>query len=209
MTAIQWNKFFDHTRNGVMGPTLDQDEVDGSKAIIAALDDQPASYVAYALATAWHETAHTMKPVKEYGSDAYFFRMYDLEGQRPHVARRLGNTRPGDGVKFAGRGYVQLTGRANYAKAAARLGEPLLYNPDLAMHPNIAARIMREGMLEGWFTGKRFSTYLPETDVELKHFIRARRIINGTDRDHDIAVYAWEFYMALIFARYEPCSAMS
>lgn len=43
----------------------------------------------------------------------------------------LGNTEPGDGVKFKGRGYIQLTGRANYTKFSAFCGEDCVSNPDL------------------------------------------------------------------------------
>lgn len=192
-------KFFDVCRKGVMGPTLDNDEVSGSEAIIDALPGLPVSYVAYALATAWHETAHTMQPVKERGGPRYFFRMYDIEGDRPHVAKVLGNTQPGDGALFAGRGYVQLTGRGNYAKAHAFTGFPLVGNPDLAMRPDVAARILREGMLDGWFTGKSFATYLPsDRPATLAEFQAARRIINGRDRAEMIARYAMGFQDALL-----------
>lgn len=206
---MQLDKFFSHARKGIMGPTLDEGEVTGSKEIISAFEGHPISFVAYALATAWHETAHTMLPVKEYGGDSYFFRMYDPEGQRPHVARRLGNTQRGDGVKYAGRGYVQLTGRANYKRAGERMHEPLIDKPDLAMAPVIASRIMKEGMLEGWFTGRKLSDYLPQTGMTINAFVRARRIINGTDRAEDIAMYAYEFYKALEYAGYDPSCSLN
>lgn len=75
------------------------------------------------------------------------------------------------------RGYVQLTGRANYARAKAELGVPLLADPDLAMQPDIAAKIMRRGMQGGWFT---FDTYLPG-EASREQFKDARRTINGLD----------------------------
>ena len=197
-------KFFDECREGVMGPTLDRDEVSGAEAIVEALRGQPISYVAYALATAWHETAHTMKPVKEIGGTRYFTRMYDIKGRRPHVARRLGNTQPGDGAKFAGRGYVQLTGRRNYTVAGEKLGVDLVGNPNLAMNPTIAADIMRLGMLEGWFTGKKFASYLPRSGwASARQFRNARRIINGTDKARMIADYAMEFQRALAAGGWE------
>jgi predicted chitinase len=43
----------------------------------------------------------------------------------------LGNTQPGDGVRFKGRGYIQITGRANYTRFAQELGLPCVANPDL------------------------------------------------------------------------------
>ena len=193
--------FFDACRSGVMGPTLDGGEVSGSEAILDAMEGLPISWVAYALATTWHETAHTMQPIKEYGGNAYFHRMYDIEGNRPHIAKQLGNLIPGDGVKFAGRGYVQLTGRTNYARAGKKIGEPLECEPDLAMRPDIAAKVLREGMVEGWFTGRKFSSYLPsEGTAALDSFKAARRIINGTDKAAMIARYAAQFQKALVAA---------
>jgi predicted chitinase len=74
-------------------------------------------------------------PINEYGGESYFRRMY--EGRRD-----LGNTRPGDGVRYHGRGFIQLTGRANYRGYGRRLGVPLERNPELALNPKVAARIL-------------------------------------------------------------------
>jgi putative chitinase len=182
-----------------MGPTLDQNEVTGAKAILAAMQGKPMAWCAYALATAWHETAHTMQPIKEFGGASYLFRMYDPQGQRPRLAKQNGNVYPGDGVRYAGRGYVQLTWRNNYRRMGERLGYPLEGNPDLAMRPDIAAAIMRVGMDEGTFTGKAFADYLPKTGPAGRgQFSAARRIINGMDKSLTIADYAVGFQKALI-----------
>lgn len=180
--------------------SLSQGQVDGLNALLPPMVSAGWSrpFAAYALATAYHETARTMQPIKEHGGTAYFHRMYDPQGARPQVARRLGNTEPGDGAKFAGRGYVQLTGRDNYAKAGAKLKVDLVANPDLAMRPDLAARIMVAGMSEGWFTGKRLVNYLPpDGDATFEMFRRARRIINGVDQDVRIALHAVHFQNAL------------
>lgn len=190
--------FFDKLRSGIMGPTLDDDEVTGTTAILEAMDGLPIAWVAYALATAFHETAHTMQPIKEFGGDKYFFRRYDIQGQNPRLARQLGNTFPGDGVKYAGRGYVQLTGRSNYIKAGIKLNVDLVNGPDLAMSKDIAALILRHGMREGWFTGKSFQNYLPASGLaNAAQFQAARRIINGVDKQALIASYAMAFQDAL------------
>ena len=54
--------------------------------------------------------------------------------------RDLGNVQKGDGYLFRGRGYIGLTGRANYKEAGAKLGLPLEKNPDLVEKPEIAAK---------------------------------------------------------------------
>ena len=74
-------------------------------------------------------------PIKEYGGKAYFKRMY--EGRKD-----LGNVRPGDGARYHGRGYIQLTGRANYRTYGKKLGVPLERNPDLALRPDVAAKVL-------------------------------------------------------------------
>jgi putative chitinase len=186
--------FFDALRAGdLLGPVLTTSEVQGVNAILAATEGLPLSWRAYALATAYHETAGTMQPIKEYGGAAYFTRLYDPKGNNPALAARLGNTQPGDGARFAGRGYVQLTGRANYARAGKKLGVDMIADPDLAMRPDLAAKIMRDGMTEGWFTGVGFKRYLPADAGTEGQFINARKIINGMDKAALIAGHAIRF----------------
>lgn len=173
-------------------------QVQGTEMLLEKLRGLRTSWVAYALATTFHETNATMEPIKEYGGHAYFMGRYDITGKKPHIARALGNTVPGDGALFAGRGYVQLTGRTNYERAAKATGYPLVGNPDLAMRADIAAEILRAGMLEGWFTGRKFASALPDAIATRAQFREARRIINGTDRADKIAAYALDFQAALI-----------
>lgn len=164
---------------------LSQSQVSGFNAVLEAVSGWPITWQAYALATAWHETARTMQPIKERGGEAYFRRMYDIEGQNPNLARRLGNHAPGDGARYAGRGYVQLTGRDNYYRYG------LVDRPDDAMKPEVAAKILRDGMEHGRFTGKKLADYLPGD------YRGARRIINGLDKADEIASYALKFERAL------------
>jgi hypothetical protein len=77
----------------------------------------------------------SFEPIKEFGGKAYFKRMY--EGRQD-----LGNVRPGDGVRYHGRGYIQLTGRANYHTYGEKLGVPLEKKPDLALRPDVAAKVL-------------------------------------------------------------------
>lgn len=191
-------EFFVEVRKGILGPTLDDGEVQGCEAILDAMAGLPLSWCAYALATAYHETAHTMQPIREFGGPKYLTRMYDITGARPSLARQMGNTAPGDGVRYCGRGYVQLTWKVNYAKAGTALGVDLVANPDKAMRGDVAAQVMRAGMVEGWFTGKAFKHYLPGARGTLVQYQAARRIINGTDKAALIAGYAMQFEAALV-----------
>jgi hypothetical protein len=67
--------------------------------------------------------------------NAYLTRMY--EGRDD-----LGNSQPGDGIRFAGRSFIQITGRSNYTTYGRKLGLDLVSNPDGALDPTVAARIL-------------------------------------------------------------------
>lgn len=152
-------------------------------ACMADPDWTDPRHISYAIGTSYHETAHTFAPIREYGKNLYFAK---YEPNTP-IGRRLGNTLRGDGIRFKGRGYVQITGRANYKRFSVLLGVDLIGNPDLALDPVIAYRIMALGMRQGLFTGKKLSDYINATRC---HYVSARRIINGLDRAELIAEYA-------------------
>lgn len=183
MNAEFW-KIVRHMFGGQLTPK----QVDGIETILAASSGHPISHRAYMLATAKHETADTMQPITEYGGRKYFDK-YDTG----KLAKALGNTpdKDGDGYLYRGRGYVQITGRANYDKAGDKLGIDLIGNPDAALNPTVAARILVRGCSEVWFTGKKLSDYLPDD------FRNSRRVVNGMDRADLIAGYAIEFGKAL------------
>jgi len=188
--------FFAEVRKSLFQGKLTQVEVDNMSLIIDYSLDQRCSprELAYILATTFHETAGTMEPIGEYGDTAYFHKMYDINGARPAKARELGNLIPGDGVKYKGRGYVQLTGRTNYAKMASYTGANLALQPDAAMQPQIAAKILIEGMVRGMFTSKKLSDYFNGSTTDQS---QARRIINGVDKNELIATYYGRFLVAL------------
>jgi putative chitinase len=185
--------FFDSLRDsGMFGKALKPDQTSGLEAVLAAARAAgwPLAFTAYALATACHETAYTMQPVRE----AYWL---SENWRRSHLRY----------FPFYGRGYVQLTWKANYEKADRELGlgGRLSQNLDLAMDPDIAARIMVKGMQEGWFcadkAGKRhtLARHVPADGAaaSVDQFTSARRIINGTDKATKIAGEALKFQAAL------------
>ena len=208
--ALDRARFFTGVRAKPFGGSLSQGQVSGMESLLSACPPAMGTdALAYCLATAFHETARTMLPVKEYGGDAYYRRMYDIAGDRPKVATTLGNTVPGDGVKFCGRGYVQLTGRSNYRRATGELQNlgildrtmDLANTPDMAMVPDVAAAIMFAGMTEGWFTGRKLSQYF---GAGASIPVGARAIINGTDKADLIAGYFRDFRAALVAAGHAP-----
>jgi peptidoglycan L-alanyl-D-glutamate endopeptidase CwlK len=94
----------------------------------------------FALATVGIETwGGNFLPVDEAPSKYTGPNFEKYEGRKD-----LGNTQPGDGPRFKGRGLIQLTGRANYAAAGARLGIDLVNQPEQANEPRTAALILAD-----------------------------------------------------------------
>ena len=173
--------FFDRVRRS-FGP-LNQKQVDGFNAILAASVSVPTRHRAYMLATAWHEVARTMQPIREFGLGKG--KKYGLPAG-PYMQT------------YYGRGLVQLTWLENYAKATRRLTElgligpdvDLVKTPDLALDPKIAVHILIVGMSEGWFTGKRLGDFTS--------YVSMRAVVNGSDKAALIAGHAEVFEDALI-----------
>lgn len=133
--------------------------------------DHNLDQVAYILATTQHEVGGTWKPILEVGPVAYF-KKYEVGS----LAKMLGNDSPGDGFKYRGRGYCQVTGRGNYSKFEKLLSLPLVNLPDTMLDADISFRVMLDGMTQGLFTGKKLSNYIFPGKTD---FVNARRIING------------------------------
>ena len=160
--------------------------------VAAALDavcvsDQPM--VCAALATVRAESEGFV-PISEFQSQFNTapggapFGLYEAAGNA------LGNTQPGDGARFRGRGFVQLTGRANYERCGAALGIALEDHADLANAPEVAAVLLAQ-FLAGQADAIR-------ADLAAGRMARARQRVNGgthgLDRFRDvfkIAAAAW------------------
>ncbi len=181
--------FLEAYRQAFPKPVLTGTAAQGLPDLLAALaqdsDVQDVRWAAYMLATVKHECANVWQPITERGSTSYF----DKYNAGTVLGKRLGNTQPGDGFKYRGRGYVQITGRINYAKLGKvlHMGTQLLDDPNLALKPEIAYAIMSYGMRKGTFTGRRLEQFFNATETD---YLNARKIINGLDQGQKIQGYA-------------------
>jgi hypothetical protein len=173
---------------------LNQTQVSGLDNLIGYVeldnDVNDLRWVAYMLATVKHECADTFQPITERGAKSYFNK-YE---PGTSIGKNLGNKVAGDGYLYRGRGYVQLTGRANYRSMSTALAltgdEDLILHPDHALHPDVAYKIMSYGMRNGTFTGKKLIDYINGTTCD---YTNARRIINRLDQAAKIKGYAVNF----------------
>ncbi len=151
---------------------------------------------AYVLATVLNECGPDMKPKSEsfaYSAkrmlEVWPHKFKDLADAQTYVghpeklanhvyAGIIGNggEQSGDGYRYSGKGWPQLTGRANYINFGQMLGLDLVGNPDLVLEPAIGAKVLITGMLDGLFTGKKLSDYFTATKQDAT---QARAIING------------------------------
>lgn len=122
-----------------------------------------------------------------------YTRLRELWGPTPaqrgyEYRRDLGNTQPGDGARFRGRGMIQITGRANYGMMGAALDLPLVATPELAERPEVAVltaiEFWRRGGLNAvadrgdWATvTRRINGGLTALDERVRCIARARAII--------------------------------
>jgi putative chitinase len=202
--------FFDHARTALFKGALSKSQVGGLTYILDVWEedhpDWDDRWLAYALGTTHLETGATMQPIGEGGGNKYFELNYGPEGRNPPRAKKMGNTHSGDGAKYRGRGFVQLTWKNNYQTLGTHLskafGKPidLVANPELALEPDYAAEIMFFGMSAGTFTGRKFSDYFT-TDKNGKpvkdNWLGARAIINGNDKAQVIANFGKDYYSCL------------
>jgi hypothetical protein len=211
MAQINRVLFYNGVRANPFGGRLAQQNVDGCNAILDAWERSPLAdgdlhKLGYIFATVFGETGTMKWDVREGAPrgetrTAYFTRMYDIRGSRPHKAIELGNDQPGDGAKYYGRGPSQITGKGNYAKFGKRLNLDLVNNPDAALEKGPAFAILFDGMFHGLFTGRKLGDYFDgqdHGDAEMKRRrIAARAIINGRDKAEQFARVAAAFTMAL------------
>lgn len=204
--------FYDSIRVALFDGGLKQAQVDGIEAILTFWESPSVAptgefktnwairsigWLSYMLATTAHETGFTMQPISEIGDTAYFTQQYEDRAD-------LGNNEVGDGAKFHGRGYVQLTGRRNYTLMTSVVrsfysGSPdFTVEPEAVKNPKFASVIMFYGMFLGTFTGRALKHYIGDpAKGQSVDFYNARQIINGHDRAAEIQGYAEKFSQAL------------
>jgi hypothetical protein len=162
--------FFAYARRAPFGGKLSQAQVDGVNQILdewARRGLSDTRWLAYILATAFHETAGKMQPIREMGGEAYL-------RKKPYYP-------------WVGEGLVQVTWEANHRKFGATKPGQLLTWP-------IALKAIFDGMTKGMFTGKKLSDYFSATANDP---VNARRIVNSTDKAKLIAGYHKNFLDAI------------
>ncbi|MES2489414.1 MAG: DUF6531 domain-containing protein [Pseudomonadota bacterium] len=97
----------------------------------------------------------------------------------------LGNVQPGDGVRYKGRGFIQITGRANYSLASAALGFDFVSQPQMLATPDFAAQAA------GWFWQSRGLNSVADV-ADYRSFIRTTKVINGGYTGIEDRVNHWE-----------------
>lgn len=179
--AYNRRTLFDAVRVPVFGGALTQSQVDGVGKILDYRETRCPTMredaFAYLLATVTWETGHKMQPVPEAGGEP---------NGKPNAYLRAKKYYP-----WYGRGLVQNTWEANYAKYGCA------NNPDgpeamLTWPKSLDACF--NGMVKGVYTGKKLDDYFTPTKMD---FVGARRIINGTDRADAIAAIAKTWLEAL------------
>lgn len=177
---------------------LSSKQVEGFEAIFNEFERQKLTdfrFLAYILATIWHEVNKTMQPIEEYGKGKgkkYGQRVW-YNGKRYTDIQHI----------FYGRGHVQNTWRDIYEKltiAAKKQG----YNWDFVNHPELLLEMEPSiwatfyAMQSGLYTGKNLNDFF---NHKINDPVNARRIINGTDKAILIARYYYSFYKCIVFIK--------
>ena len=199
----QYNRqlFFDNVRNAPFSG-LATTQVAGMEGLLTYAEKQmewlptePGNqyllyWTAYLLATTFHETARTMLPITEYGSQSYL------------NSRRY--------APFYGRGFVQLTWDTNYRRSDLEINRDRLVSdetfaefggtidqlgtPPQALHAEIAACNLFVGCWRGWY-GHRLTQHITN---DKRDYTNARRCVNVMDKASTIANYSVKFEQALL-----------
>lgn len=178
--------FFDGYRSAF--GDLNQSQVVGLEFLLGKLEADTFSLKqsAYVLSTIDHETAHTFQPIME-------------RRERASSPRRKNQDRYWL-TNYQGRGFIQITWDYNYEKFG------IADEPDKALEPETAYKIVSKGMRNGMFTGKKLSDYITNGKADYKN---SRKVVNGLDKADQIAANARKFEAILeSAAEDEPVTEM-
>lgn len=138
-----------------------------------------AGMAAYNITTPKRQSAFLAQIAHESGSLAY---VQEIASGKAYEGREdLGNIHPGDGVRFKGRGLIQITGRANYEAVSAALGISFTADPAKLEVPEYAA------LSAGWFWHTHGLNSLADRDA----FGTITKIINGGYNGLDDRIVSW------------------
>ena len=177
-------RFYDGFPTSALGKGLSDSRRAGFEGIFDVWDSDEKfdvlEWLAYALATAWHETGGVMQPVREgfAKSDAEAYdkvSAYCAKKGISNYAKRHSN-----GHSYYGRGYVQLTHGTNYQKMGEHLGVGSKFydDPDSVLDPAVGGMILLVGLIEGLFrpAAGKISDYFSGATQK---WYDARGLING------------------------------
>ena len=194
LVGMNEKNFYTSIRGNLFKGKIKSSQFEGIDAILGEWNRRGLTdvrWLAYILATVFHETAGTMQPIEEYGkgkSRTYGYKVkYSGKpyNDTPHI--------------YYGRGLTQNTWYENYemlTKQAKEAG----YNWDFLNHPELLLKMEPSVwatfncMLKGKYTGKKLSDYFNDQKNDP---IGARKIINGKDRAELIAGYYHKFLSSL------------
>lgn len=172
--------FFASVKKSLFGNKFNQTQIDGMNAILDACEAEDFDFKPYfagPLATCYHETGRTMKPVREgfATSDAQARAAVAHLFARGKISKNYALPEA-NGLSYYGRGFPQLTHGFNYKAQAKRTGYDLYNNPDLMLRQDVSAKVLVMGMRYGDFTKKSMAYYAAGGAYD---YYGSRAIING------------------------------
>jgi predicted chitinase len=181
--------------------------VDGCDAIFNYWESREwkdVRWLAYILATVYHETGTRMAAVRETFADddeqaisritKYINGINVKRKAQGKVPKANYALRKANGKSYYGRGLVQITHDYNYLKVGNFIDVDLYNEPDLALDLEVSVKCTIEGMVNGLFTGASLSDYF---NKQREDWVRARQIVNGLDRAEKIGDYGKIFWKCL------------
>lgn len=194
---IDRKKFYKQYRK-YFAKRISQKQVNSFEAMFDYWESKPKltdkRWLAYCLATAYHETGAKMQPVREgfcktdNGSIKAVTKMF----KKGRIAHNYAVPEK-NGQSYFGRGLVQITHGYNYKRVGRSIGigKKLYNNPSLALQLDVSVEILFVGMQKGLFTGRKLRRYF---NKRVTDWINARKIVNGKDKAELIARYGMRFF---------------